>query len=192
MNRLLLSAAVAAAALVPATAGAQSLSPAVIAIVDLDRVTAECNACKTATAALKSQVTSLQSREKTLAAPLETEQKSIQAAINALAGKAPDAALQNRVKAFETKRQQAAQQMSTQQQQIQRNQQYIQQQISAKLGPVYQQIMQRRGANVMVERGATLAATASVDVTTDVVTALNAALPSIATTAPQSQQPQGR
>ena len=165
----------------PATAGAQSLSPAVIAIVDLDRVTAECNACKTATAALKSQVTSLQSREKTLAAPLETEQKSIQAAINALAGKAPDATLQNRVKAFEAKRQQAAQQMSTQQQQI-----------SAKLGPVYQQIMQRRGANVMVERGATLAATASVDVTTDVVTALNAALPSIATTAPQSQQPQGR
>jgi Skp family chaperone for outer membrane proteins len=179
--------------MLPSAASAQALPAAVIAVVDLDRVTQQCNACRTATAALKSQITNLQNREKTLATPLETEQKAIQTAIGALNGKEPDAALRNRVQAFETKRQQAAQEMTRQQQQIQRNQAYIQQQISAKLGPVYQQIMQRRGATVMLDRGATLAAASSVDVTADVVAGLNTALPTVQTTAPaQPQQPQGR
>ena len=44
--------------------------------------------------------------------------------------------------------------------------------------------MQRRGANVMVEQGATLATGANLDVTNDVLAALNTALPSVATTAP--------
>ncbi len=100
-----------------------------IAVVDLERVTGECNACKTAAAALRSQVTAVQNREKTLAAPLETEQKAIQTQIDALNGKEPDAALQNRVKSFQAKQQQGAQEIQSQQQQVQRNQQYIQKQI---------------------------------------------------------------
>ena len=194
MNKMLISAALAATALAPSAAQAQAIPAAVIAVVDLEKVTADCNACKTASATLRSQVTALQNREKSLAAPLETEQKAIQAAIDALAGKQPDAALQNRVKAFQTKQQQGAQELQRQQQQIQRNQAYIQQQIAQKLGPIYQQVMQRRGATVLMEQGSTLAASANVDVTNDVVAALNTALPSIATTAPaqQQQQPQGR
>ena len=65
-------------------------------------------------------------------------------------------------------------------------------QVTDKLGPIYQQVMTRRGANIMVEVGATLATATSVDVTNDVLAALNAALPSIATTAPAQQAPQGR
>ena len=194
MNKMLICAALAATALAPTAAQAQAIPAAVIAVVDLEKVTSDCNACKTASATLRSQVTTLQSREKALAAPLETEQKAIQAQIDALAGKQPDAALQNRVKAFQTKQQQGSQELQRQQQQIARNQSYIQQQIAQKLGPIYQQVMQRRGATVLMEQGSTLAASASVDVTNDVVAALNAALPSIATTAPaqQQQQPQGR
>ncbi len=54
--------------------------------------------------------------------------------------------------------------------------------------------MQRRGANVMIEMGSTLATATSVDVTNDILAALNTALPTIATTAPAStqSQPQGR
>ena len=161
-------------------------------MVDLDRVTADCNACKTAAAALRTQVQSYQTREKSLTGPLQTEQQSIQTAIDALKGKEPDAALQARAKAWDTKRQQAAQELAGQQQQIQRNQQYIQKQISDKLGPIYQQVMTRRGANVLMEVGATLATTQNVDVTNDVLAALNSALPTIATTAPAQSQPQGR
>jgi Skp family chaperone for outer membrane proteins len=196
MKRLLISASLAAVAALPSAAQAQAIPSAVIAVVDLDKVTAQCNACKTAAAALRSQVTGLQSRETALATPLQTEQKSLQAAIDALNGKEPDAALQARIKAFQTKQQQGAQELQRQQQQIQLNTQYVQKQIGDKLGPIYSQVMQKRGANVMVEIGQTLASGANLDVTNDVLAALNAALPSIATTAPaqpqQRQQPQGR
>lgn len=192
MKTLLISAALAAAVIAPSAATAQALPSAVVAVVDLDRVTSECNACKTAQAALRSQVQAYQSREQALAAPLETEQKSIQSAIDALKGKEPDAALKTRVQAFQNKQQQAAQELSTQQRQIQANQAYIQKQIQDKLNPIYQQVMTRRGANLLVEVGTTLATAQNVDVTNDVLAALNAALPTLVTTAPTPPAPQGR
>lgn len=192
MKTLFVSAAFAAALVTPAAASAQAIPAAVVAVVDLNRVTAECNACKTAQAALRSQVEAYQTREKSLAAPLQTEQKSIQAAIDALKGKEPDAALKTRVQAFQTKQQQAAQELQNQQQQIQRNQQYISKQIQDKLNPIYQQVMQRRGATVLMDVEATLATSQSVDVTNDILAGLNSALPSIVTTAPAQQAPQGR
>jgi len=194
MNKILVTAAFAAAMLAPSAAIAQAVPPAVIAIVDLDKVTTECNACKSARAALQSQATAIQNREKALAGPLQTEGQAIQKAIDALPqGKEPDAALQARITAFNTKRQQGAQELQRQQEQFQRNTNYISQQIRTKLGPIYQQVMQRRGANIMVELGTTLASGAALDVTNDVLAGLNAALPSVATVAPaQAQTPQGR
>ena len=192
MKRLLISASLAGSLILPSIAQAQAIPAAVVAVVDLDKVTSACNACKTAAAALRSQATALQSRQQALSTPLQTEQKSIQAAIDALNGKEPDAALKSRVQAFQAKEQLAAQELQTQQTQLQRNQQYIQKQISDKLGPIYTQVMQRRGANMMVEIGQTLASGATLDVSNDVVAALNSALPSISTTAPAPAKPQGR
>lgn len=192
MKSLLISAAFAAAVLAPSAASAQAIPAAVVAVVDLDRVTSECNACKTASATLKGQVSSFETRRDTLASSLQTEQKSIQTSIDALKGKQPDAALQARVKAFQAKAQSSEQELSAQQAQIQRNQQYIQRQIQEKLSPIYQQVMQRRGANLLVEVGTTLATAQSVDVTNDVLASLNSALPSLITTAPAQAAPQGR
>ena len=195
MLKIAISAALAAATLVPSAALAQTVPPAVVAVVDLERVQQECTACKSARAALQSQVNAFKTRQQQLAAPLQTEGKSIQTAVDALNGKDPDAALQNRIKAFQTKQQQGATELQRQEVQIQNNQAYVARQIQAKLGPIYQQVMTRRGANVMVEIGATLASGASLDVTNDVLAALNAALPTVATTAPAApaqQQPQGR
>ena len=192
MKTLFVTAAFAAAAFAPTAASAQSVPAAVIAVVDLGRVSSDCNACKTAAAALRSQITSLQNRQKTLAAPLQTEGKSIQAAIDALNGKEPDAALQARIKAFQAKQQQGSEEIQAQQAQIQRNHQYVEKQIGDKLAPIYQSVMQRRGANVLLETGSTLATTTSVDVTNDVLAALNAALPTISAVAPAQQAPQGR
>jgi outer membrane protein len=193
MNKLLFSAALAVSLGAGSAANAQAIPAATVAVVDLERVTSECTACKSAAATLRGQVTALQTRETTLSAPLATEQKAIQAAVDALAGKEPDAALQARAKAWETKRQQAAQELARQQDQIKRNQAFISQQIQTKLGPIYQQVMTRRGANVMVEAGNTLATSTNVDVTADVLAALNAALPTVQTTAPAAaQKPQGR
>ena len=184
MKKLLISASLAAFAVLPSAAQAQAIPPAIIAVVDIDKVTNECNACKTAIAALRSQAQSYQSRESALATPLQTEQKSIQAAIDALNGKEPDAALKARITAFQTKQQQGAQELQRQQQQLQRNQQYVQKQIADKLAPIYTQVLQKRGANLLLEQGATLATAQSLDVSSDVIAALNTALPTIQTVAP--------
>jgi Skp family chaperone for outer membrane proteins len=196
MKKLLITASFAASAVLPAAAHAQAIPAAVIAVVDLNKVTLDCNSCKTAQAALRAQVTSYQSREAALAGPLQTEQKSIQAAIDALNGKEPDAALKARAAAFQAKQQQAAQELQRQQLQIQANSDYVKKQISEKLGPIYSQVMQRRGANVMVEIDNTLASGANLDVTNDIVAALNTAMPTLSTTAPapaaRPNQPQGR
>lgn len=197
MKTLLISAAF-AASILPTAAAAQAIPGAIIAVVDLEKVTSQCNACRTATAALQSQAAALKSREQGLVAPLQTEQKSIQAAIDALPqGKEPDPALKARASAFQNKYQQAQQEAARSEQQLQRNQAYINQQVHDKLGPIYQQVMQRRGANIMVETGTTLATTTAVDVTNDVLAALNTSMPTLQTTAPaqatpRQSQPQGR
>ena len=195
MRNIAMTAAFAAMVLAPAAASAQAIPGAVVAVVDLEKVSSDCTACKAAKTALEGQVAALKSREAALAAPLKTEGQSLQTAVEALKGKEPDAALAARIKAFQTKQQSGASEIQRQTVQIQRNQAYVSQQISTKLGPIYQQVMQRRGANVMVEAGATLAAGANLDVTNDVLAALNQQLPSVATTAPAApaqQQPQGR
>lgn len=197
MKTLLISAALAAFVL-PTAAAAQAIPSAVVAVVDLEKVTSQCNACKTATAALRSQATAMQSRQQALVAPLQTEQKAIQAAVDALPqGKEPDTSLKQRAAAFQTKYQQAQEEVARSEQQLQRNQAYINQQVRDKLGPIYSQVMQRRGANIMVETGTTLATSTSVDVTNDVLAALNTAMPTLQTTAPaqaapKQSQPQGR
>jgi Skp family chaperone for outer membrane proteins len=194
MKRLLITASLIASAAIPAAAQAQALPAAVVAVVDVDRVRTTCNACKTAIATLQSQATAQNNRAKALGAPLDTEKQSIQTAINALNGKEPDAALKARANAFETKVQQAQEEVSRGQQQLQANQQYIIKQIDDKLNPIFSQVMQRRGANILLEQGATLAAASAVDVTNDVLTALNASLTTIQTTAPAPARPatQGR
>ena len=184
MKKLLIVASLAASVALPSAAQAQAIPAAIIAVVDLDKVTSDCNACKTATAALRSQVQAYQNRENSLAAPLQTEQKSIQSAIDALNGKEPDAALKARVTAFQNRQQQGATELQRQQEQIKRNQQYVQKQIGDKLGPIYSQVLQKRGANMLLEQGATLASAQTLDVTNDVIAALNTALPTIQTTAP--------
>lgn len=192
MKTLLITAAMAATFFAPAAAHAQAVPGAVIAVVDLNRVTAECNACKTAQAALRSQATAFDNERKSFGTTLQAERNSIQTAVDALKGKDPDAALQARIKAFQTKTQQDEEQLQARQQQIVRNQQYIQKQVLDKLDPIYRQVMQRRGANILVSTDATLATSTSVDVTNDVLAALNVSLPSIVTQAPAAAQPQGR
>jgi Skp family chaperone for outer membrane proteins len=192
MKTLLVSAALAAAWIAPSAASAQAMPSAVIAVVDLEKVTASCNACKTANAALQAQVNALKARQQALAGPLNTEGQSLDTAAKALNGKAPDAALQARAKAYQTKLQQAQVEIGRQEEQIRRNTAYIQKQILDKLGPIYQQVMTRRGANIMLETGATLATSSSIDATNDVLAALNTALPTLATTAPAQSAPKGR
>jgi Skp family chaperone for outer membrane proteins len=192
-----IAAALVAASALAAPALAQRAPAAVVVVVDTDRIYRECNACRTAQTQLQTQVTNLRNRQQTLEGQLRPEGQAIQTAVTALAGKQPDAALQNRVKAFQQKQDQANQELAKGQQNIQSIQANVVRQINEKLQPVINQVMTQKGANLAVDVGSTLAHGTAVNATNDVLAALNTALPSVSVTplpqqAQQTTPPQGR
>ena len=197
MNKLLFGSAFAALAIaVPASAPAQRLGAAVVAVIDTSRIFRECNACRTAQTQLQQQVEQARQRAQQLGQPLQTEGQSLENSLKALNGKAPDAALQGRIQAFQTRQNTANQELQNRQATIQRNQQYVAQQINTKLDPIIKTVMQSRGANLAVDMQATLATSPSIDVTNDGLAQLNQQLTSINVNAPaapaNTQQSQGR
>jgi Skp family chaperone for outer membrane proteins len=197
MRKTLLLAAIAAATALPTTANAQARGGVII--VDTANVLSNCTACKAAQAQLEQRQTTLRSRVQTLTQQLQTEGKPIQDAVDALKGKQPDAALQQRITAFQTKERSAQQEISNSQRQLQSTAAHVQQQVGARLIQIVEQSRARRGASIAVAKDSTLANDTSIDVTSEVLAALNQALPSVSVTPlpqaqqqQQQQQPQGR
>jgi Skp family chaperone for outer membrane proteins len=181
------------AATLPTVASAQRLGPAVVAVVDTQRIFSECTACRAAQTQLQAQVTSAQQRATQLQTPLQTEGTAIQNAVRALNGKAPDAALQTRIRNFQTQETAAQTELGNRQNTIRSTQAHVNQQIGTRLGPIINTVMANRNANIVVDKQSTLANAPALDVTTEVLAALNAALPSVSVTPlPQQQAPQGR
>ena len=194
-NRIV--AAVIAASAIAAPATAQRAPAAVVVVVDTARIYRDCNACKTAQAQLQTQVSTLRTRQQTLEGQLRPEGQAIQTAITALGTKQPDTALQNRVKAFQQRQEQANQELARGQQNIQSIQANVVRQINERLQPIITQVMTQKGANLAVDQEATLAHSQATNATNEVLAALNAALPAVSLTPlPQTQQqqqtPQGR
>ena len=189
MTKIALFAAASAVLLAAAPANAQQLPAAVIAVANIDKASNDCNACKTALAALQGQLNAVKALQTQLGTPLEAEQKSLQAAVTALGGKAPDAALTARIEAFEKKQQDANRQLAARDQAFQNNRAYVMQQIGAKLDPALTAVMAKRGANMIVDSRVALKAMPALDVTNDVIAQLNTSLTSIATTAPAAAAP---
>ena len=193
MTKPILLAALAAAVAIPAAAPAQRLNPAVVAVVDTSRIYNECTACRAAQGQLNTQLQTLRTRAQTLSAPLQTDAQGIQTAVNALNGKQPDAALQQRITSLQQRQNTANQELTRGEQNIRSIQAHVAQQINTRLQPIINQVMQARGAALVVEKGATLAVSPSIDVTGDVLTQLNTALPSVSVTPlPQQAAPAGR
>lgn len=192
MTKFLFAALAASTVLVPATASAQALAAPIIAIVDIARAQTQCNACKTAMAQLESQLAGLKSLQIALETPLRTEAAAIQTASRALNGRAPDAALQARATAFQTKQNDAQRQLAAREQTFQRNRAHVLQQINTKLEPAVASVFARRGASVMLDASSVIRSAPGLDVTADVLAALNAGLPSISTTAPAQAAPTRR
>ena len=180
------------AALIAATAlagpvVAQTARP--VLIVDTERVANDCTACKSAATQIQQKEAALRSRAQTLQTQLQTEGKPIQDAIDALNGKQPDAALQARITAFQTKERNANTELTNAQRTHQSTLMNVNQQISRRLLQVVEQVRARRAAAVVVAKNSTIASDTTLDVTSEVLTALNAALPSVSVT-PLPQQPQ--
>ena len=196
MRNILILTAIAAATALPTVANAQARGG--IILVDTSNVMSNCTACKAAQTQLEQRQTALRSRVQTLTQQLQAEGKPIQDAVDALKGKQPDAALQGRITAFQTKERSAQQEIQNSQRQLQSTAANVQQQIGGRLIQVVEQIRARRGASIAIAKDSTLANDSSIDVTTEVLAALNQALPSVSVTPlpqqqqQQQQQPQGR
>jgi len=208
MNRFAFGSALAVLALaMPATAFAQRTPGAQIVVVDTDRVYRECTACRAAQTQLQGQITALQQRTQQLGQPLETEIKSLQQAAQAAraqtgaARTAAESALQQRATALQGRQASASQELQGREQTLRSTQSHVVQQINVQLNPIINQVMTQRGANIALDTNATLARAAALDVTNDVLTALNQRLPSVSVTplpqqtapaAPQTPRPTGR
>ena len=195
MKKLALSLAVAVGALtVSGTAHAQQ-RPGVL-VVDTDRILSECTACKAAATQLQSQLQAGRTRAQQLDASLKPEAEALEKAVQALGGRQPDAALQARIAAFRTKQQQGQTELSNRENTLQSTQAHVQQQIGRRLVQIVEQSRARRQASIVVSKGNTLASDTSIDITGEVLTALNQQLPAVSVTPlPQQQQqtrPQGR
>jgi len=206
MNKFAVGTALAALSLaVPGAALAQRAPNAQIVIVDTDRVYRDCTACKAAQTTLQGLVASARTRAQQLGQPLQTEAQSIEQAGAALrnqtgaARAAAESALNNRVQAFQTRQTSAQQEVARLEQSIQSTQANVIRQINERLNPIVNQVMTARGANIALDTNATLARSSALDVTNDVLAALNQQLPSVSVTplpqqpaTAQPQQPQGR
>jgi outer membrane protein len=203
MNKLLFGTALAALSLaLPGVAQAQRTPGAVIVVIDTDRIIHECNACRAAQPQLQGQVYSARTRAQQLGQPLQTEAQSIEQAGAALrnqtgaARTAAETALNTRMQAFQTRQTAAQQEVARLEQNIQSTNANVGRQINAALDPIFTTVMNAHQANLALDVGATLAHSSALDVTNEVLTALNAALPSISVTPlpqqPAQQQPQGR
>lgn len=168
---------------VPALAQTRAV-PTQAIVVDTARVFSECTACKSAQAQLKTQVDAIQVRQRTLSAPLQTEGQALQTAVNALAGKEPDAALRARATSFQQRQQAAQVEVARSEETFNRNRAFVAQQIGQRLNPIIVATMKARGANVAVDPQSVLAYEPGLDVTNDVLAQLNTALPSVSVTAP--------
>ena len=192
MTKILFATLAASLVVLPAAALAQALPAPVIAVVDVQRATSSCNACKTALTQLETQFNGIKALQTSLEGPLRTEAAALQSAAGALNGRAPDAALQARATAFQKKQDDAQRQMATREQTFQRNRAYVLQQIGAKLDPAVGSVMTKRGANVMLDAANVVRAANSVDVTNDVIAALNATVTTLSVTAPAQAAPTRR
>jgi outer membrane protein len=190
------AAALIAVSALAAPAMAQRAPAAVVVVVDTDRIGQECTACRSASQQIQQREQQLRTRAQTLETQLQTEGKPIQDAIEALKGKQPDAALQQRVTAFQTKQRTAQQELTNGQRSLQSTQAHVNQQIGLRLRTIISTVAAQRGANLAVSKDATLFSAQAVDVTDAVLSQLNQQLPAVSVTPlpqqPQQTNPQGR
>lgn len=163
---------------------APKAAPVSMVIVDMDRVVNESAAGKQASGEIQTKVNQLQTRGQTLQGQLQTEAQAIQKGQQdkTLQG----AALEQRVKSFQDRQNAARKELGEQEQKIQESRNYVMEQIATAAEPIVTEVMRERGAAIALDQGATLQHSASLNVTNDIITRLNAKLPRVSTTPPAS------
>lgn len=181
-RHLLLAAVALATSAVPAFAQAPAAVGSGIIIIDLEQIFVKSAAGINGDAQLKTKVAALQARAKQLQDGLTADADALrkQQAANAIA----PAALQAKAAELQQRQQVGQAEVQSREQDFQVSQRYVQQQILQAVGPITQQIMRERGAQVALRSDATLAMNPALDVTAEVVKRLDVSLPRVSVTPP--------
>jgi Skp family chaperone for outer membrane proteins len=174
-KKLLLGSAFAALMLAaPAILQAQQLPAPVVAVVNIEQIAETCTACTAANGQLQTQGNALQARVRTLQQEIQTEAQALQPLVNAIpAGGQPDAALAARLQSFQTRQQTADREIGLGRERLQRNIGFVRSQIAQRLRPAITQVMQQRGASLVVDRGSVIDASPALDITPAVLAIVN-------------------
>lgn len=195
MNKIFKAAALAIA---PMTAIALATAPAIaqsktgIAVANLEQAVGTSTAYTTARTQMnttyKAQIDAFNARKATIDADLKTRGETLQAAITAAGGK-PTPALQTQYEQYQGLQQTYQQELQRLGQPIALANAYVEQQITAKLSDALKAAMTKAKVDLILSPEATVSYQPGVDITTAVVTELNALVPSVGITPPAGWQP---
>lgn len=170
-------------AALPTAALAQAAAPqSAIIIVDIDRVLTASAAGRGAQAELKTKADGVQSRFTSLQNQFRTEEEQLLKARQSNS-MAPEA-LQAKLKDLQTRSVNANNEINNRQRDLANSVGYVRQQILNGANPIVQALMRERGAQVVLEKGATLISNPALDVTNEVIARLDKSLPRVSTTPP--------
>ena len=184
LKSAVLSATILGASLMSVAAQAQTLPPAIIVIVDMDRVFNTTIAGKQAQTELKAKVDAMQARANTLRTQFGAEEETLGKTQPAPTNTAARPAWEAKVRDFQSRQQTAQTELSNREKEFQASRQYVLKQITDAANPIITTLMRERGATIAMPEGATLQHASSIDVTADLVARVDKALPRVSTTAP--------
>lgn len=178
--------------LISAPAAAQSKTG--IAVADLQRAVATSSAYTTARTQIqttyKAQIDSFTARKNAIDADLKAKGAALETAMKA-AGNKPTPAIQTQYEAYQKAGQNGQAELQRMGQPIALANAYVEEQISAKLSDALKSAMTKAKVDLILAPDATVSYQPTVDITQQVVTELNALVPSVGITPPAGWQPGG-
>jgi Skp family chaperone for outer membrane proteins len=188
-----LAASVAAAPLMAAAPAAAPAAAAAtnVAVVNLDAAVVQSAAFKSAATQIqttyKTQITAFQTRQTAIQTELTPARNEIEALQRNPA--TPKATLEAKVNAFQSRAQAAQAELQRLTLPFARPEAYAKEQIGAKIEAALKAAMTAKGVNLVVSPEAVIAAQGNADLTPDVISQLNALVPSVSITPPANWQP---
>ena len=191
----------AALALAPMTAIALTAVPAAaqtksaLAVVDLEEAVAKSTAYTTAISQMqttyKPQLDQVNTRRTAIEADLKTKNEALQAAYKA-AGNKPTPAIETQYQQLQQAQQAGQAELQRLTQPVALARAYVEEQIVAKLDDALKAATAKTKAEIVFKKGATESFAAGADITPQVITELNALVPSVGITPPAGWQPGGQ
>ncbi|GIX17428.1 MAG: hypothetical protein KatS3mg119_1614 [Rhodothalassiaceae bacterium] len=165
----------------PVEAQQNAVPAARIILVDFDRVSRESLVGKDIAAQMESHRVDLEKKARAIQDKLKAEEEEIAKQRNIIS---PEA-FQERVRGLQQKAQQKQAELQDLQQQARRAMQQAQLEVQRVLRPIVKEVMDRHGANMVLDKALVSQHAAGLDVTTEVIEKLDQAMPSFQVQLPE-------